>query len=232
MTSPWFVALTTFLQHCNYTRSPGPSPPLLGVTFPTAHRVRQNKVICHTSKRRPELRPPESIEEISSRKCRQWCFRWKASPWRRWCGQRTRSKERKVWEWGRNGRDGNWRWGRPTSKRCEWSRWWAVSNIRICMLAHIIPAPPPQPVVKHPTAALLCTNLPQEVTDDVLSVLFQQYVCSEASMNDLEPYRTPDTKVSNRHTWHSRQHQVQMGALKWLKWPLIPQIWHPLLKRL
>ncbi|KAF8487569.1 RNA-binding domain-containing protein [Gautieria morchelliformis] len=30
-------------------------------------------------------------------------------------------------------------------------------------------------VVKHPTAALLCTNLPQEVTDDVLSVLFQQY---------------------------------------------------------
>ncbi|KAH7887793.1 hypothetical protein F5I97DRAFT_1935858 [Phlebopus sp. FC_14] len=32
--------------------------------------------------------------------------------------------------------------------------------------------PPP---VQQPSARLLCTNLPQEVTDDVLSVLFQQY---------------------------------------------------------
>ncbi|KAI0796837.1 RNA-binding domain-containing protein [Abortiporus biennis] len=30
-------------------------------------------------------------------------------------------------------------------------------------------------VVHQPSARLLCTNLPQEVTDDVLSVLFQQY---------------------------------------------------------
>lgn len=30
--------------------------------------------------------------------------------------------------------------------------------------------------VQQPSARLLCTNLPQEVTDDVLSVLFQQYV--------------------------------------------------------
>ncbi|KIM68585.1 hypothetical protein SCLCIDRAFT_1208779 [Scleroderma citrinum Foug A] len=29
--------------------------------------------------------------------------------------------------------------------------------------------------IQHPAASLLCTNLPQEVTDDVLSVLFQQY---------------------------------------------------------
>ncbi|KAJ7744494.1 hypothetical protein DFH07DRAFT_869799 [Mycena maculata] len=29
--------------------------------------------------------------------------------------------------------------------------------------------------VSHPTARLLCTNLPQEVSDGVLSVLFQQY---------------------------------------------------------
>lgn len=29
---------------------------------------------------------------------------------------------------------------------------------------------------QHPSARLLCTNLPQEVTDDVLSVLFQQCV--------------------------------------------------------
>ncbi|KAG1753979.1 uncharacterized protein EDB91DRAFT_1100980 [Suillus paluster] len=32
--------------------------------------------------------------------------------------------------------------------------------------------PPP---TQHPSARLLCTNLPQEVTDDVLSVLFQDY---------------------------------------------------------
>ncbi|KAG1770071.1 hypothetical protein EDD22DRAFT_117588 [Suillus occidentalis] len=32
--------------------------------------------------------------------------------------------------------------------------------------------PPP---TQHPSARLYCTNLPQEVTDDVLSVLFQQY---------------------------------------------------------
>ncbi|EPQ58985.1 RNA-binding domain-containing protein [Gloeophyllum trabeum ATCC 11539] len=31
------------------------------------------------------------------------------------------------------------------------------------------------PAVSLPSARLLCTNLPQEVTDDVLSVLFQQY---------------------------------------------------------
>lgn len=34
-----------------------------------------------------------------------------------------------------------------------------------------MPAP-----IQQPSARLLCTNLPQEVTDDVLSVLFQQYV--------------------------------------------------------
>ena len=33
--------------------------------------------------------------------------------------------------------------------------------------------PPP---TQHPSTRLLCTNLPQEVTDDVLSVLFQQCV--------------------------------------------------------
>lgn len=33
--------------------------------------------------------------------------------------------------------------------------------------------------VQQPTARLLCQNLPQEVTDDVLSVLFQQYVVQD-----------------------------------------------------
>jgi hypothetical protein len=36
-----------------------------------------------------------------------------------------------------------------------------------------VAVPPP---VQQPSTRLLCTNLPQEVTDDVLSVLFQQYV--------------------------------------------------------
>jgi len=31
------------------------------------------------------------------------------------------------------------------------------------------------PACEQPSAQLLCTNLPQEVTNDVLSVLFQQY---------------------------------------------------------
>ncbi|TDL29520.1 RNA-binding domain-containing protein [Rickenella mellea] len=31
------------------------------------------------------------------------------------------------------------------------------------------------PTIHHPSARLLCTNLPQEVSDDVLAVLFQQY---------------------------------------------------------
>ncbi|EGO01960.1 hypothetical protein SERLA73DRAFT_177630 [Serpula lacrymans var. lacrymans S7.3] len=37
-----------------------------------------------------------------------------------------------------------------------------------------VPATMPQ-ITEQPSAHLLCTNLPQEVTDDVLSVLFQQY---------------------------------------------------------
>jgi len=34
---------------------------------------------------------------------------------------------------------------------------------------------PLPPSVQHPSARLFCSNLPEEVTDDVLSVLFQQY---------------------------------------------------------
>lgn len=34
---------------------------------------------------------------------------------------------------------------------------------------------PVRPSVQQPSARLLCSNLPEEVTDDVLSVLFQQY---------------------------------------------------------
>jgi hypothetical protein len=44
------------------------------------------------------------------------------------------------------------------------------------------------PAVDQPTQRLLCTNLPQEVTNDVLSVLFQQYaspLSSQCLLSDL-----------------------------------------------
>ncbi|KAG6919390.1 hypothetical protein DXG01_006273 [Tephrocybe rancida] len=44
---------------------------------------------------------------------------------------------------------------------------------------------------QQPSARLLCTNLPQEVTDDVLSVLFQQYQGFQATQVTLSP--TPNT---------------------------------------
>jgi len=42
--------------------------------------------------------------------------------------------------------------------------------------------------VQQPSARLLCTNLPQEVTDDVLSVLFQQYVpvCCQSAIWEVD----------------------------------------------
>ncbi|KAF8138541.1 hypothetical protein EV363DRAFT_1314227 [Boletus edulis] len=43
-------------------------------------------------------------------------------------------------------------------------------NVQHPKLLATMPAP-----IQQPSARLLCTNLPQEVTDDVLSVLFQQY---------------------------------------------------------
>ncbi|KIJ56851.1 hypothetical protein M422DRAFT_22987 [Sphaerobolus stellatus SS14] len=52
------------------------------------------------------------------------------------------------------------------------------------------------PVAKHPTAALLCTNLPQEVTDDVLSVLFQQYQGFQTARVSLAP---PDSDGTTKN---------------------------------
>lgn len=42
-------------------------------------------------------------------------------------------------------------------------------------------------VVNYQSPRLLCTNLPQEVTDDVLSVLFQQYVRT-STFGNLYPH--------------------------------------------
>ncbi|PBK72691.1 RNA-binding domain-containing protein [Armillaria solidipes] len=53
---------------------------------------------------------------------------------------------------------------------------------------------PPQ--VDQPSARLLCTNLPQEVTDDVLAVLFQQYQGFQATQVTQSPTPNADgTKV-------------------------------------
>ncbi|KAF8591575.1 RNA-binding domain-containing protein [Ramaria rubella] len=54
---------------------------------------------------------------------------------------------------------------------------------------------PPQAVVKHPTAVLLCTNLPQEVTDDVLSVLFQQYQGFQSTHVAQSPTAVPNGRT-------------------------------------
>ncbi|KAH6914963.1 hypothetical protein BKA70DRAFT_1368788 [Coprinopsis sp. MPI-PUGE-AT-0042] len=46
--------------------------------------------------------------------------------------------------------------------------------------------------VEHPTSRLLCTNLPQEVTNDVLSVLFQQYRGFQGAQVVWSPQPNPD----------------------------------------
>ncbi|KAF8897487.1 RNA-binding domain-containing protein [Infundibulicybe gibba] len=46
--------------------------------------------------------------------------------------------------------------------------------------------------VQQPSARLLCTNLPQEVTDDVLSVLFQQYKGFQTTRVAWSPTPNPD----------------------------------------
>jgi RNA recognition motif-containing protein len=49
----------------------------------------------------------------------------------------------------------------------------------------------PQPV-QQPSPRLLCTNLPQEVTNDVLSVLFQQYQGFKTVQVTWSPQSNPD----------------------------------------
>ncbi|KAE9410443.1 RNA-binding domain-containing protein [Gymnopus androsaceus JB14] len=51
---------------------------------------------------------------------------------------------------------------------------------------------PPQ--VHHPTSRLFCTNLPIEVTDSVLSILFQQYHGHVSTNVSMSP--TPDVKMA------------------------------------
>lgn len=88
------------------------------------------------------------------------------------------------------------------------------------------------------SARLLCTNLPQEVTDDVLSVLFQQCVPSLHPPFLSQPFLGSDTGGYNQ----SESSYLQLPTLpasrsKWLKsctrrlnWPQWPRkIWMGLL---
>ena len=61
--------------------------------------------------------------------------------------------------------------------------------------------------VSTPTTRLLCMNLPEEVTGDVLSVLFQQYVLIIFSGFHVF-YQIKDTQVYNQFRSPGRQSQM------------------------
>ena len=61
------------------------------------------------------------------------------------------------------------------------------------------------------SARLMCLNLPQEVTDDVLSVLFQQSVKMATAFGCPYSHIGIGTKVSILCPWCHRQHQTRRG---------------------
>ncbi|THH31319.1 hypothetical protein EUX98_g2898 [Antrodiella citrinella] len=69
------------------------------------------------------------------------------------------------------------------------------------------------PTSQQPSATLLCTNLPQEVTDDVLSVLFQQYVKFVPLRRSLVVISCPalDTKGSKAPELRKQPHPNAAG---------------------
>lgn len=75
-----------------------------------------------------------------------------------------------------------------------------------------MPAP-----IQQPSARLLCTNLPQEVTDDVLSVLFQQYATSFSLLplfDTLHRYRGfLSTHVAQSPTPNASGSEVKMAQV-------------------
>lgn len=79
------------------------------------------------------------------------------------------------------------------------------------------------PVVHQPSTRLLCTNLPQEVTDDVLSVLFQQYVMLLFFVLEKSYDHPIGTKGSKQRKLPRRPPQAQMGkSARWHKLSSIP----------
>lgn len=89
-------------------------------------------------------------------------------------------------------------------------------------------APPPVPAqVQRPSARLMCTNLPQEVTDDMLAVLFQQCVLGPNCALSGSPMVTPPgTKASKQHKLPGLPHLATMvPGQKWPRFFLNHQSW-------
>ncbi|TFY74865.1 hypothetical protein EWM64_g9147 [Hericium alpestre] len=66
-----------------------------------------------------------------------------------------------------------------------------LQPLMLLLVCHVSYSAIPQ-VVERPSARLLCTNLPQEVTDNVLSVLFQQYQGFQSTQ--VVPSPTPNAQ--------------------------------------
>lgn len=84
--------------------------------------------------------------------------------------------------------------------------------------------------VKQASARLLCSNLPQEVTDDVLSVLFQQSVmfsfATFRSVSVIDVIIFEGTKASKQLRSPNHQHPIRRGReSKWHKFYSIRRIW-------
>lgn len=71
----------------------------------------------------------------------------------------------------------------------------------------ILPKATIPPPTQHPSARLFCANLPQEVTDSVLSVLFQQWASFPFYPSHSRILQI-GTRVFNQHM--SPNHQLQM----------------------
>ena len=105
----------------------------------------------------------------------------------------------------------------------------SISGRTLLRLVHEVVTPT---AIQHPAASLLCTNLPQEVTDDVLSVLFQQYVMYSVHDRSITTLRI-GIAGSNRRM--SRKHQPQMRQVqrsKWHKYSSNLRNWHLLRRKL
>ena len=89
-------------------------------------------------------------------------------------------------------------------------------------------APPVVPAqAQRPSARLMCTNLPQEVTDDMLAVLFQQCVLGpNCTLSGSPTVTPPGTKASKQHKLPGLLHPapVVLGQ-KWRRFFMKHQNW-------
>jgi hypothetical protein len=169
MTNPWFVALTTHLQDCDCNCSlhlyPRPQHIEYAKTKSYATLQKEDPNFVHPSLSKQPSPATALANGVAAEK--------RAREDDDTDGERDRKRGRPENEEETDEMEIEDEEGRPQGDANGHAG--KQSQILEYAVAHAFLAPPPQPVVKHPTAALLCTNLPQEVTDDVLSVLFQQY---------------------------------------------------------